>query len=198
VGTIGAEGGEEPDEAAQPIGAAGKIEAGAEDFERGEGIGLGFEGQGRGEIPERRLEAEIAAVFDGPAFGDDGDTVAGGVGEIDEESVGTGRVVAGADAEEDLGAEGIEVVEGAGFEEVEDVAEGVRGGERVAEGEVLVEEPVAEGGGAEGDGLEGVEVGEAREEGEGTVIGGGKDLDGIGDLQDVLGRRHWGSPELPV
>jgi hypothetical protein len=59
---------------------------------------------------------------------------------------------AGVDAVGDADVAGVGIARGLGFEVMEDGAEGVGGGDGVVRGEGLVEEPLAEGAGADGEG----------------------------------------------
>ena len=99
---------------------------------------------------------------DVPASGSDFDELAVGVGEIEEDLVGSGEGAAGIDAEGDADVAGIGIAGGLGFEVMEDGVEGLGGGDGVVGGEGLVEEPVAEGAGAEGEGVDSRRAGRGR------------------------------------
>ena len=162
MGTVGAEGGEEPVEAAEPVTVGGEVEAGAEGLERSERVAGGLDGHRDGQGCGGGLEGDGAAGLELPAGGGDADDLAGGVGKVEEEGGPAAGGREGADAAMDDPADAVGVADGAGFEEVEDGAEGVGRGDIGDVGEVLAEEPVAEGGRAEGDGLLGPDVGRDR------------------------------------
>jgi len=96
------------------------------------------------------LEESVVTGGDVPAFGGDGDEAAAGIGEVEEDLAEDGMTAAGADATPD--GEGLVFtgIVGLGFEVIEDGAEGLGGGERIELGEDVIEEPVAEGGRADG------------------------------------------------
>ena len=171
MGSGGAEGGEEPGEAAEPVGLRGEVEGrrGGSGGARG-GRGEAWEGAGG----EGGFERDGPVGFDGPAGGGDFDEVSGGVGEVDAEAVAAVFEEAGGDAAGDGEAGVFGFVEGAAFQVVEDGVEGLGGGDGIVLAPVLAEEPVSEGGGAEGDGPGRGDVFGARDMDEGTVGDGGK------------------------
>ena len=125
-GSVGAEGGEEPGEAAEPIGAGGEVEAGAEGVEgRGGSIVRGRDGGGEGGGGAGGLEESLGAGGDSPAAGGDFDELAVGIGEVEEDLVGEEAGAAGVDAAEDGKALVVVVLAGLGFEVIEDGVEGV-------------------------------------------------------------------------
>jgi hypothetical protein len=87
-----------------------------------------------------------------PAFGGDFDVLSLRVGEVEEDFFGNGGEAAGVDAVGDADAAVIGIVGGLGFEVMEDGGEGVSGGDGVVIGVALVEEPLAEGSGTDGEG----------------------------------------------
>jgi hypothetical protein len=95
------------------------------------------------------LEEGVVTGGDGPALGGDGDELAVGIGEIEEDLAREGAA-AGADATPDGEGLAIGGEFGLSFEVMEDGVKGVGGGEGIVFGEELEEEPVAEGGGADG------------------------------------------------
>ena len=151
-GAIGAEGGEEPGEAAEPIGAGGKIETGAESFEGAGDRGGG--GRGNGEGGAGGLEESAGAGGGGPASGRDFDKLAFGIGEVEEDLGGQEAAATGSDATPDGEALVLAVVVGLRFQVIEDGVEGAGGWQRVVKGEEFMEEPVAVGGGADGEDVE--------------------------------------------
>jgi hypothetical protein len=92
---------------------------------------------------------------DGPTLRGDFDDIADRVGEVDQEGLGNAGWFAGADTEGDGDAGGLGFADGAGFEEVENGMKGMAAREVVVSDLVFAEEPVAEGGGAEGDAMVG-------------------------------------------
>jgi hypothetical protein len=90
---------------------------------------------------------------DAPALGGDFDELAFGVGEVEEYFLGSGGgEAAGVDAEGDADVAGVGIAGGLGIKVMEDGVEGVGGGDGFVVGEGLVEEPLAEGAGADGEG----------------------------------------------
>ena len=85
-------------------------------------------------------------------MGGDFDELAFGVGEIEEDFVGSGGEAAAIDAEGDADIAVLGIAGGLRFQVMEDGAEGVGGGDGVVEGEALVEDPLTEGAGANGEG----------------------------------------------
>jgi hypothetical protein len=177
IGSEGTEGGQQPGEAAEPIGAVGQVEAGAQGFER---VAGGGEGRGHGRGARGRFEGHLVVGDDGPALRGDVHHVALGTGEVDEDGVGDEGLAAGADPEGDGDPPGAGFADGAGLELVEDGAEGLRIGGVAVLDLVLAEEPVAEGGGAEGDAL----IGEL---GEGAVFAGSEEGDAFSELHEYGG-----------
>jgi hypothetical protein len=90
---------------------------------------------------------------DGPALGGDFDELTFGVGEVDEDFFGSGGDAAGVDAVGDADFAAVRLAGGLGFEVMEDGAEGLGGGDGVELGEALGEEALAEGAGADGEGV---------------------------------------------
>ena len=78
---------------------------------------------------------------------------------------------------------------GLGFEVVEDGAEAGVGGERVVVAEVIGEEPIAEGEGAEEDDLETAGGGDGDPE-EGPAVGGGEGEAALGNADELVKVRH--------
>ena len=185
---IGAKGGEQPGEAAEPIGAAGKVEAGAEGFERiaraGHGNGEGCGGAGG-------LEECIGLGGDAPAAGGDFDELTLGVGEVEEDLFGEESGAAGADTAEDGETRVVAVLAGLGLEVIEDGVEGVGGGKSVVLAVELIEEPIAVGAGADGEDVESAAGDSEANEGL-TVAGGERDaLPGDGEKRfEGLGHRR--------
>jgi len=157
IGSTGAEGGEEPGEAAEPGVAGGEIEEGAEDFEGGgrarqRARGFRWGRFGRREVDGGSEGLEEGVVGDGglPAAGGDFDKLALVIGEVEEDLAGDEGGTAVCDAEGYVDAP--EIFDAAlGFEEIEDGVEGVGGGDGVALGVDAKEEPVAKVRGADGE-----------------------------------------------
>jgi hypothetical protein len=100
------------------------------------------------------LEESVFAGGDIPAFGRDGDELAGGIGKVEEDLAGDGIGAAGTDATPDGEALVVAGVVRLSFEVIEDGLEGVGGGDEIEFGEALVEEPMAIGGRAEREDIE--------------------------------------------
>src|ERR1019366_8298512 len=155
IGAVCAEGGEEPGEAAEPIGGTwgAEVEGGAEGLEGGIGcLGVGLFGGGEWAGGGGGFEGDAFAGGYGPALGGDFDELAFGVGEGEEDFFGSGGDAAAVDAVGDADMAALGIAGGLGFEVMEDGAEGVGGGDGVVEGEALVEDPLTEGAGANGKG----------------------------------------------
>lgn len=152
-GAIGVEGGEEPGEAAEPVGAGGEVETGAEGIERVGGCRRGG-GSGKGESGSGGLEESVGAGGGLPAGGRDFDELALGIGEVEEDLGGDGAVAAASDATEDGEALVLFALAGLGFEEIEDGMEGAGGGDGGVLGVEPMEEPLAVGAGADGEDVE--------------------------------------------
>jgi len=182
----GAEGGQEPRQAAEPVRARRKVEAGAEGLEIG-GRVIGRDGRGNPVGGAGGFQESVSAGGDGPAIGRDIDELAFGVGEIEEDLLGDVAGDAGADAAGDGEALVEFVAGGLRFEVIEDGVEGLGGGQGVVESEELLEEPIAVGAGADGEEEEtaGRDDGEAHE---GLAIGGGKGDALPGDGEEGLDR----------
>jgi len=174
VWTGGAEGGEEPGEAAEPGGAGREVEAGAERIEGGWRVRRGRHRFGDGEGGAGSLEENAGAGGGLPSGGIDVDELARGIGEVEEDSGGVGARTAASDTTPDGEAAVVMVVMvGLGLEEMEDSVEFAGGGQGVVAGVEFAEEPMAEFGGADGkDGeASGGVDGEAKE---GLAVGGGE------------------------
>ena len=117
-----------------------------------------------------------------PAGGGDFDEVTLGIGEVEEDAVRGGAVAATGDAEGDADVEAGGVGGGLGFEVRTEGAEGVGGGDGLVEGVALGEEPIAEGGGADGEEAGAVEGGGGDLD-EGEAVGGGE---GEGVFEDMV------------
>jgi len=173
--SVGAEGGEKPGEAAEPGGAGGEVEAGAEGVQGAKGRGLGA-GLGCGERDGGAggLEEDAGAGGGLPSVGRDLDILAIRVGEI-EEDVGGDGTAEGSDTTPDVEAPIVlVVVVGLGFEVIEEGVESAGSGREVVSGVEFVEEPVAKGGGANGQDAEAAGGGDGEAE-EGLAVGGGED-----------------------
>jgi len=96
-----------------------------------------------------------------------------GIGEVEEDTVRGGAVAATGDAAGDADVEAGGVGGGLGFEVRTDGTEGVGGGDGLVEGVALSEEPIAEGGGADGEEAAAVEGGGGDLD-EGEAVGGGE------------------------
>ena len=187
VGSAGAQGGEEPGEAAEPIGGVGgaEVEGGAEGVEGGSGRRLGgLFGIGEGLGGSGGFEGDGIAGGDGPTGGSDFDELAGGIGEVEEDFMGSGGGAAGVDAAGDADVAVLGIAGGLGVEVVEDGVEGVGGGDGFELVEGLVEEPLAEGVGADGEGAKAGGRGGDGDEGA-TVDAGERDA-AAGDGEEGL------------
>jgi hypothetical protein len=171
-GAIGAEGGEEPGEAAEPVGAGRKIETGAEDRQ---GVGIRRRGGGRGEGESGAGDLEESAGAGGglPAGGRDFDKLAFGIGEVEEDAIGHTAATAASDATPDGEALVLVVMIGLGFQVIENSVESAGGRKRIVLGEEFVEEPLAVGAGADGEDEE-TGGGGGIEANEGLSVGGGE------------------------
>jgi len=191
------EGGQEPGEAAEPGGAGGEIEAGAEGVEGGRArqsasvAGGGGYRCGEGEGGAGGLEESGGAAGEFPAGGSDFDELVSGVGEVEDDLVGEAT---GADAS-DTAIDGPALAGFVGvclaFEEVEDGVELAGGGQGVELAVACVSEPFAEAGGADGDGvapcngvaaIEGLEAEEGLAPCNGVAIGGGEGVAAAGEV----------------
>ena len=148
---VGVEGGKEPGEAAEPVGAGWEVEAGAEglegagDWSRGGGFGKGDGGAGG-------LEESAGSGGSDPAGGRDFNKLAFWIGEVEENLGRQEAATAVSDAtpngEALVGAAG---VVGLGFQVIEDSVEGAGARQGVVLGEEFMEEPLAIGLGADGE-----------------------------------------------
>ena len=199
VGSAGAQGGEEPGEAAEPIGGVGsaEVEGGAEGVEGGSGRRLGgLFGIGEGLGGRGGFEGDGMAGSNGPTGGSDFDELAGGVGEVEEDFMGSGGCAAGVDAAGDADVAVLGIAGGLGVEVVEDGVEGVGGGDGFELVEGLVEEPLAEGAGADGEGAKAGGWGGDGDEGATVDAGEGDAAAGDGEEGLEAGRAlgvGWGT-----
>jgi hypothetical protein len=106
-------------------------------------------GLGEGEGGDGGVEESVVATGDFPVIGGDVDETAVGGGQVEEDFAGDGACAAGTDAMPDGEALVILGLLGLSFEMAEDGVEGLGGGDGIELIEALVEEPVAEGGGAD-------------------------------------------------
>ena len=103
--------------------------------------------------------------------------------------MGSGGEAAGVDAVGDADVAGLGIASGLGVEVMEDGAEGVGGGDGVVVGEGLVEEPLAEGAGADGEGAKAAE-GLGGNGDEGASADGGEGGAALGDAEEGVGSRR--------
>ena len=151
---------------------------------RGQGF-LGGHGFGEGDGGAGGLEEDVGAGGGFPAGGGDFDELTIGIGEIEEDLIGDTARAGGSDAAKDGKAlPAFVVMAGAGFEEVEEGVELVGSKQEFVAAVELVEEPIAEGGRADGVGEEASTV-EADAD-EGLAVTGGE-LDGGFDDGEELG-----------
>ena len=129
---------------------------------RAPGAGEGCGGRGKGEGGAGGLEESIGAGGGLPAGGRDFDELAFGIGEVEEDLGGQEAAATGSDATPDGEALVLAVVVGLGFQVIEDGVEGAGGGQGVVQVEEFVEEPLAVGGGADGEDVEAAGEGTAR------------------------------------
>jgi len=128
-----------------------------------------------------------------PAIGGDLDELTVGVGEIEEDFLGSGGRAAGVDAGGDADVAAIGIAGGLGVEVMEDGAKGVGGGDGLVGGVALVEEPLAEGAGADGEGVTGEGWGAHGDEG--ASADGGEGDAAFGDAEEGVeagGAAGWG------
>jgi hypothetical protein len=118
-----------------------------------------------------------------PTLGGDFDELARGIGEIEEDFFGSVGDAAGVDAVGDADVAGVGIAGGLGFEVMEDGAEGVGGADGFVAGEGLVEEPLAEGAGADGEGAIAAE-GLGGNPHEGASADGGEGDAALGDAEE--------------
>jgi len=145
----------------------------------------------------------LFAGVDLPAGGSDYDVLALGIGEVDEDAGGEIVLGAEADAAKDGGG-AVGELAGQGLEVIEDGVHGVGGGEGLVMSDGLVDEPIAELRGAEGQG-ESAGFGHADEYLAVVVDEGHASLDDFpeacevkrfehrGPLNSVVARRHCGN-----
>src|ERR1017187_3132188 len=155
IGAVCAEGGEEPGQAAEPTGGTwgAEVKGGAEGVEGWMGwLAVGLFGGGEGGGGGGSFEGDAFAGGYGPALGGDFDELAFGVGEVEEDFFGRGEGAAAVDAVGDADIAVLGIAGGLRFQVMEDGVEGVGGGDGVVEGEALVEDPLTEGAGANGEG----------------------------------------------
>ena len=147
----------------------------------------GLDGDGEGPGGAGGFEGDALAGGDLPARGGDFDELAVGVGEIEEDFL-DGGVAAGIDAEGDADLAAVGIADGLGFEVMEDGGEGVGGGDGVEFGVGLIVEPLAEGAGADGEGL--IAEGLGADGDEGASSEGGEGLAAAGDVEESVELRH--------
>jgi hypothetical protein len=189
MGSIGLEGGQQPGEAAAPA-LGGDIETGAQGFERGERITGRLFRRGNGTCGGGGLEGDGTLRLQLPAPGCDLDDIAAGVGKVEEERAGAVAGTERADPPVDRPAEAVLGTECIGFQEVEDRAEGGGRGDVGDVGQMLGEEPIAESGGAEGNGLQVQDVAGTGDVGIRAVLGGSEHFDGFDNAGgDVFGHQ---------
>ena len=130
------------------------------------------------------MEQGVLAGGNFPLVGGDSDETASGCGEVEEDFARDVAGTAGADAVPDGEAPVILGLLGLGFEVVEDGVEGLGGGDGIELFEALVEEPVTEGGGADGEYEEtvGGRFGEADED---LTVGGREGEAAAGDRKEM-------------
>jgi hypothetical protein len=126
------------------------------------------------------LEESAGAGGGGPASGRDFDKLTFGIGEVEEDLVGHDAGATASDATPDGEALVLVFVVGLGFEVIEDRVESAGARERVVLGVEFMEEPLAVGAGADGEGVETLERG-GMEANEGLAVGGGEGKASAGD-----------------
>jgi hypothetical protein len=129
------------------------------------------------------FEGDAFAGVHAPAIGGDFNELAVGVGEVEEDFFGRGGGAAGVDAVGDGDVAVVGIAGGLGVEVMEDGAEGVGGGDGFVGGEGLVEEPLAEGAGADGEGAKAAE-GLGGDPHEGASADGGEGGAALGDAEE--------------
>ena len=110
-------------------------------------------GAGSAQVEEEVSKGTPSPEVTCQPFGSDFDELSVGVGEVEEDLFGSGGGAAGIDAVGDANAAGVGIAGGLGVEVTEDGAEGLGGGNGFVVGEALVEEPLAKGAGADGEGV---------------------------------------------
>ena len=138
----------------------------------------GGEGVGGG----RGFEGDAFAGGYAPAGGGDFDELAGGVGEVEEDPFRSGGGAAGIDAAGNTDVAAMGISGGLGLEVMDDGGEGRAGGDGVVLGEGLVEEPLAKGAGADGEGA--IAGGLAADGDEGASAHGSKGDAALGNAEE--------------